>query len=73
MRVPHVSRDRGEGQRNVSVRSVVGPWADSIAGPNRVPAALFYSFISFSFLMSVLFSIFCKNASNQFKQIPNFL
>jgi hypothetical protein len=34
---------------------------------------IFFISFPFSFLISVLFPIFCKNASNQFKSNPKFL
>jgi hypothetical protein len=65
-------------ERGVPFRELIpgGPWAGSGNRPNGFPLAFSSFSISFSFFFfsfSELFQIFCKNASNHFKQIPKFL
>jgi hypothetical protein len=65
-------RERG-GARTDSGYSLGGLWAGSRNKPNGFPLAFSSFSISFSFFFfyfSELFQIFCKNASNHFKQNP---
>jgi hypothetical protein len=64
----------GTQRRTASGLVVVGPRADSLAGPNGSPRPLYYFFCSFIFLFyfSVLFHDFCITHSNQFIPIPKF-
>jgi hypothetical protein len=67
--------ERGEKSTGSGLRGS-GPWADSEAGPDGFPGALFIyfsSFFSFLFLFSEFFQIFCKNTSIQIKLLPEIL
>jgi hypothetical protein len=74
-RAPRVSEERQGGGTDLGLvpgwaMGRFGFWAE-ISPRGHL---FFFDFFSpFSFLISVLFCIFCKNASNQFKTLSKFL
>jgi hypothetical protein len=69
---PASVRERGEA-RTDSGYNPGGLWAGSGNRPNGFHLAFSISFSFFFFCFSELFQIFCKIASNHFKQNPKFL